>query len=69
MKMPIAWHQNCLSAQRLGLEQQENDLANLRLRVDRSRAACATYEHQIQLAISKGKDGFDADKFGLKESL
>ena len=57
--MSIAVHQMGLRTRRHYLEQKENEIALLRQR-------CATYERQIQLAISKGKDGFDADKFGLK---
>ena len=69
MKMTIAWHQECLNSKRDYLEIKENELARVRQRVDRLRADCATYERKIQLAISKGKDGFDADKFGLKEPI
>ena len=69
MKMTIAWHQECLNSKRDYLEIKENELARVRQRVDMIRGACATYERQIQLAISKGKDGFDEDKFGIKESL
>ena len=69
MKKDIAWHMNCFKNVKLYIGRKKNDIEREQKELDRAITANNLYEAQISLAKKKRKDGFDRDRFGLKELL
>jgi hypothetical protein len=65
MKMPIAWHVDCLENCKKSLARKRDHLARLTADADRDAEYVKTYEKQINNALLQGKDGFDSSKFGI----
>ncbi len=69
MKMPIAWHKQCLANQKSYLENEKKRLVSMMNNVERIGDEIRFYEFQIIEAEEHGKDGFDQDKYGRKVSI
>ncbi len=62
-KMPLEWHEECHRNHTASLKRDQEDLARLRFRVERSEEELCFYGKQIAAAKAKGADGFDRDRF------
>lgn len=64
MKHPIEWHKDNVNNARAYLKSKQEDLNRLIADINRIQADLEAYESQIEVAVRKGRDGFDRDKFG-----
>ncbi len=65
-KMPIAWHEQCLTNYRASLEHKRQLLKELQTEVKQMEQRAAQYQCQIDLAKEQGKTEFDPDRYGKK---
>jgi len=63
MKRSIQHHQAVLDIMLRNLEEDTRRLAKANDAVAYQTKLCRAYGHKIQAAVTKGKDGFDPDKF------
>ena len=68
MKMPMAWHEECLRNQRTHYERELARLKVMQDELERTRVDINIYEYQIAKAKEQGKDGFDREKFNRKRA-
>ena len=67
MKMAIDWHKQCLANWAKNLERDQAELARKIAAVERNKCEIAFYNKQIITAEAKKMDGFDCERFMLKE--
>ena len=65
MKMPIAWHEKNLIAEKQNLQSQIELVDREKRTEERYRKDMDKLEAQIIRAKKLGKDGFDSEKFGV----
>lgn len=69
MKRKIEWHQDCLKNMKLSLsryiQQREDYISDIDYRINVLKEKIEQMEYQVNLAISKKKDSFDSEKFGI----
>ena len=63
MKMPLAWHRDCLKCARLCVERAKAEAERAKATADRLAEEVKFYESQIAAAVADGKDGFDQDRY------
>ena len=63
MKMPIAWHEECLKNMEISLGYKKKLLAQEQNDIERMEKRIMFRKAQIEEAKRKNKDGFDEDKF------
>lgn len=68
MKMPIAWHEECLVNARRNLDEAERRFARENENMKRRRTDVIAYETKITEAKKRGLDGFDSERF-LRQRL
>jgi hypothetical protein len=69
MKMPIAWHEDCLRNMKRSLEMKDLAISKLTEERDRLRGDIMILSHQIQAAEYEGRDGFDRERFLQKRKM
>ena len=62
MKLPIAWHEECLANLRISLERQKEEVARLVERVAHTKLIEAQMVAQIDEAKRRGLTEFDAER-------
>lgn len=62
-KMPVEWHEQCLSARQESLRYEQEKLKRLLDSIQRQEESIAFLSQQIEEAKRLRKDGFDADRF------
>jgi hypothetical protein len=65
-KQSIAWHEQCMIARNDSQAYRKRRLAELQHEYDQAEKENAFYQHQIQIAKNRNKDGFDSEKFLMK---
>ena len=68
MKMPMAWHEECLANSERWLVQIGREIQTLQKAMEKAREEQAVYREQIKRAEAEGCDGFDREKFGIKRA-
>lgn len=67
MKQSIAWHKACLENQRDFLMRRREEAARMYVEIQILEKSIMLRNSKIIRAEAMGKDGFDADKFGVKK--
>ena len=63
MKMPLAWHRECLKNMRASLEAIKAREQYERNQRERLEADIEWLDRQIRTAVAEKRDGFDRDRF------
>ena len=67
MKMSIEWHKQALENTYNYLEKRKAELERLRADVELSEQRAMFYHVQVHEAEKQGKDGFDDERFIIKQ--
>jgi hypothetical protein len=66
MKMPIEWHEECLSNMLKHYRMEMDKYLLAKLSTERLFNECQKYRAQIESAKEKGKASFDSDRYRRK---
>jgi len=66
MKQPIEWHEDCISKNEVFCRTLKDQILDLGDMWFKQIKKLEDYRKQIELAKSKGFQGFDKEKFGKK---
>ena len=69
MKKPIEWHKECLKNRTTSLEGKIVELDRLQKQIAEDSIANDNLDMQINIAIQRGMDGFDTERFLKTKSI